>query len=188
MASIEEDSIEPTGNDINVTTMRSEVLRIMAQFDDRAAPDAVLKAATDPSNVLHRYFTWDDSVAAGLYRLAQAGSLCRRVRLDVMRLDAEHREIVFETVRAVTSVPDERMRKNSASYGRTTEVMRNEERRASVLRGIVRELMALRTKYATYSELHDVWVVIEDVADTWGDPVKRRKPGNKPPATPPASS
>lgn len=181
------DPIEPNGRDVQSATVQAEVLRIVAEHGDHAAPRALLDAAREPDSPLHHYFTWDDGEAGEKYRLAQAGALYRRVKLQIVKIDAEKREVVFETIRATTSVPSDRKQKDSASYGRTSVVMNDEQRRASVLRGIVRELTALRNKYRTYSELHDVWVVIDDAALMFDPPSTARGKGAGKSAPPPAA-
>lgn len=167
--------IEPNDRDIDSATVQQEVLRIVAENGDQAAPVALLEAAKAPDSPLHKFFTWDDSEAGQRYRIAQAGALYRRVTLKLVRADHERREVVFETVRAVTSVPQDRKKTDSASYGRTTVVMNDSQKRESVLRGIVRDLVALRNKYQTYSELRDVWVVIDDAAMMFDPPSTKRK-------------
>lgn len=184
---IEHDDIEPKDSDINSATVQQEVLRIVAEHGDKAAPSALVEAAKVPDSPLHKFFTWDDRAAGDRYRLAQAAALYRRVRLTVVRLDADKREIAFETLRATTSVPAERTKKASASYGRTQVVMSDKQRRASVLAGIVRDLVALRNKYAKYSELHDVWVVIDDAADQFDPPSTKKPKGAGKSAPPPAA-
>lgn len=187
MTTEDTDPIEPNERDMSSATMQDEVLRIVAKHGDQAAPRALLEAARAPDSPLHAYFTWDDGEAGEKYRLAQACALYRRVKMQIVRLDAEKREIVFETIRATTSVPDERKKNNSASYGRTSVVMSDEQRRASVLRGIVRELTAMRNKYAKYSELHDVWVVIDDAALMFDPPSVKKPKGSGKSAPPPVA-
>lgn len=182
-----EDTIEPNEDDMNKANVTDEVLRLVAQADDHAAPRALLEAARHPDNPLHAYFTWDDGEAAERYRLAQAGALYRRVKLQIVRMDHETREIKFEQISAVVSVPADRKKKDSKSYGRTTVVMSDEQRRASVLRAIVREMVALRNKYAKFSELHDVWVVIDDAADQFDPPSTKKAKGAGKSAPPPAA-
>jgi hypothetical protein len=176
--------IEPNDKDFSAANIADEVLRVVAQHDDRTAPRALLDAARDPASPLHACFVWDNELAGERYRLAQAAGLYRRVKLQIVRADPERREVIFETVRAVTSVPAERSKANSNSYGRTSVVMDDDKRRASVLRGIVRDLVALRNKYAKYAELHDVWVVIDDAALMFDPPSvgKRRRDSAPPPA------
>lgn len=180
------DPIDPNDKDIRAANIADEVLRVVAQHDDQTAPRALLEAARDPSSPLHGCFEWNDAVAGDRYRLAQAAGLYRRVKLQIVRADPERREVFFETVRAVTSVPAERTKADSKSYGRTAVVMDDEKRRASVLRGIVRDLVALRNKYAKYAELHDVWIVIDDAASMY-DPPSTAKRGSRPAAPPPAA-
>jgi hypothetical protein len=180
------EQIDPNDGDISKANVTDEVLRIVAQADDHSAPRVLLEAARSPDSPLHRYFTWDDSLAGERYRLAQAGALYRTVKMQIVRMDAEAREIKFEQIRAVISVPSDRKKKDSKSYGRTTAVASDEQRRASVLRGIVREIVALRNKYAKFSELHDVWIAIDDAADQFDPPSTKRNRAGKS-APPPAA-
>jgi hypothetical protein len=53
-------------------------------------PDIVVEVARDPASPLHRYFTWDDAEAAASYRLEQARTLIRSVRVV---FKVEQREI-----------------------------------------------------------------------------------------------
>lgn len=176
-----DDTIDPNDGDISSANVTDEVIRLVAEHDDRAAPRVLLEAARDPASPLHRYFTWDDNEAAERYRLSQAGALFRRVKLHIVRVNADGpRKVEINPVRAVVSVPDDRKRIDSNSYGRTPVVMADERSRESVLRGIARELVALRNKYATFSEFRDVWVVIDDIADTFDPPsTKKVKPSGK---------
>ena len=178
-----EDTIEPNDGDINKANVADEVLRLVAQSDDHSAPRVLLEAARHPDSPLHRHFTWDDGIAAERYRLAQAGALYRTVKMQIVRLDHETREIKFEQIRAVVSAPMDRKKTGSKSYGRTAVVMSDKQRRASVLRGIVREMVALRNKYSKFSELHDAWVVIDDLADQFDPPSAKssKRAGNEEP-------
>ena len=53
------------------------------EIQGRLTPDAVVLAASDPDHPLHLDFEWDDDVAAAKYRVEQARSLIRAVRLVV---------------------------------------------------------------------------------------------------------
>jgi len=181
------DPIEPSDSDADRESVRQAVLDAIRNLGDRAGPADVLQAARDPLSPLHPYFVWDDGDAAHRYRLMQAGVLLRRVRYQIVRVDPETRVVQVKTVRATVSVPEERKRSNSKSYGETVKVMSDDDKRANVLRGIVRELMALRNKYRVYSELHDVWVMVDDLADQFDPPSTKRgkRPGKS--APPPAA-
>lgn len=49
----------------------------------RLAPADVVEAARNPESPLHSHFTWDDSEAAEKYRLMQARTLIRTVKLEI---------------------------------------------------------------------------------------------------------
>jgi hypothetical protein len=181
------DPIEPTDADADRDSVMQSVLDAIRGLGDRAGPEDVLQAAQDPLSPLHGYFTWDDSAAAERYRRLQAGVLLRRVRYHIARVDQNTREVTVTTVRATVSVPEERSKSGSRSYGETVKVMSDEAKRANVLRGIVRELVSLRNKYRVYSELHDVWVVIDDVADQFDAPSTGRRKRPTKSAPPPAA-
>lgn len=72
--------------------------RIAERNNGTLTPDAVVADARDKSSPLHTHFEWDDSEAAKQWRLEQARSLIRSVRVDVQ---TESR--VISTVRYVRS-------------------------------------------------------------------------------------
>lgn len=49
----------------------------------RLTPEAVVRAAKDPTSPLHKRFEWDDSEAAHQYRLEQARRLIRSVMVTI---------------------------------------------------------------------------------------------------------
>lgn len=183
----EQKPIEPSAADAERQSVMDAVLQAIRDLGGNVGPADVLSAARDPLSPLHSYFTWDDTEAADRYRLMQAGVLLRRVKYHISRVDQETRQITVSTVRATTSVPAERRKTDSRSYGETTSVMNDEAKRTSVLAGIVRELVALRNKYRTYSELKDVWVVIDDAADQFDPPSTKPKRGAGKTVPPPAA-
>lgn len=65
--------------------VRPELVAAIAALeqDGRIRPGWVVEAARPDDSPLHGQFTWDDTVAAEAYRLAQAGRLISRVRLQV---------------------------------------------------------------------------------------------------------
>lgn len=51
--------------------------------DGRLAPADVVAEASDPASPLHDYFEWDDSEAARKYRLSQARTLIRSIKVEI---------------------------------------------------------------------------------------------------------
>ena len=76
--------------------------------------DDVLRAAQDESNILHRYFEWDDTEAAKQYRREQARSLIQRCKITVLDSTPTH-------VRAFISLPSDR--ETGGGYRMVAEVM-----------------------------------------------------------------
>lgn len=61
----------------------AERLLELERDNGRLAPADVVDAARDPTSPLHSHFTWDDSEAAEKYRLMQARTLIRTVKLEI---------------------------------------------------------------------------------------------------------
>jgi hypothetical protein len=81
----------------------AEIERLRRANGGSVTPPAVVEAAADEASPLHAYFTWDDSVAAVAYRLEQARSLIRRVKITYYA-----HETTKTRVSAYVSVPAER--------------------------------------------------------------------------------
>src|SRR6185312_2039420 len=60
-----------------------DTLRDLEQENGRLIPSDVVSAARDPESPLHSHFTWDDAEAAEQYRLDQARTLIRSVRVEI---------------------------------------------------------------------------------------------------------
>ena len=71
-------------------------------------PDLVIKAASDPNNVLHHLFEWDDTKASNSYRVDQARHIITSVRINIV---TESR-----TISAVSYVRDPRLPNDQQGY------------------------------------------------------------------------
>lgn len=58
-------------------------LRELERDNGRLLPGDVVEAARAPESPLHSHFNWDDSDAAEKYRLMQARTLIRTVKLEI---------------------------------------------------------------------------------------------------------
>lgn len=76
--------------------------------EKRLEPKRVVDAARDPSHPLHKYFEWDDSVAAEQHREYQARRLIQGVSLYI-----EYEE---RTIRAPFYVRDQRVESEEQGY------------------------------------------------------------------------
>lgn len=63
--------------------LHARLEKIRAKAQGVLTPDDVVKDARSASSPLHSHFTWDDSEAAHQFRLEQARTLIRNVRVEV---------------------------------------------------------------------------------------------------------
>jgi len=140
--------------------IRAALLSISAQHHGVLNPHDVVKVARDPKHLLHDRFEWDDSTAAEAYRLAQASSLIRRVRLTVMRSTGPDREITVSTTRQYQSRPS--MRTKTGGYEPIDQLLADDDKRRELLAQVLSELTAYRKRYAELSELEAVWVAVDE--------------------------
>jgi len=119
----------------------------------RLYPEAVVAAARPAASPLHRYFEWDDGLAAEQYRLEQAADLIRIVVEVLPGTKVETRVFVSLTSDRATR----------GGYRLTLDVMNSAETRAQLLADARAELDQFRTKYRELSELAAVFEAIDRV-------------------------
>lgn len=103
--------------------------------DGYITPESVLDEARPDGSPLHRYFEWDDDVAAEQYRLVQARQLIVRYSVEV----EIQPEKVIRPRAFVNSSP--------GRYTPIADAMRDPDARDRVMQSAIRELSALRRKY-----------------------------------------
>jgi hypothetical protein len=145
---------------LDAQTVGVEIDRIRREHGEHAGADDVLAEAKDPSNPLHSAFNWDDEAAAHEHRLETARSLLRSVHVVI--ITPERKEI---TARAFVSTKS-RTEPGKHTYTSTEYAMGDSELRAEVLKVALRELAALRRKYAELSELSEVFSALDHVLKT----------------------
>lgn len=115
--------------------VRQELLRLYKTGGKNLTPQAVVKAATNPNNVLHGLFEWNDAVAAEQYRLDQARQLIRVYQVDVITETVTFR--VPEWVRN----PD--LRHDRPGYALTAEVKTNRQRTEEAISDEINRLASI---------------------------------------------
>ena len=124
--------------------------KIAEQQKGRLTPPAVVEAARDTRNPLHRHFEWDDAVAAESYRLDQARALIRSVAL-VGDGDAE-------PAPAYLSIAD----KGGTAYRAMAEVLDSADLQSAVLAAAERDLAAFEKRYR---QLKDICEIVSDARE-----------------------
>lgn len=132
-------------------TLREELERIRLKNNGVLKPEAVVEEAKDEKSPLHKYFTWDDSVAAHQWRLEQA----RRLIRAVVTIVDDHKPVI---VRAYVSLTTDR---GKDSYRAIRDVLAMEQYREQLLKDAFRDMEVFRRKYAVLTELAGVFAAID---------------------------
>lgn len=128
-----------------MTNLREELQRIYHEHH-ALSPRLVVDAATPEDHPLHKYFEWDDEKASRGYRLVQARSLIRSVR------------IVFKENEQTGEVSKVRAYVSTGQSGQPSAYLPVEEAAADpftyqlVLRDFQRQIMALRRQFGHLQE------------------------------------
>ncbi len=111
--------------------------------EGRLRPAAVIEAAREKKSVLHHHFEWDDDVAANAYRVDQARTLIRSIRVE--ESDDEHRP-------AFLSIHDA----SGTAYRAIAEVMSSRDLQLAILRQAGRDLDAFDKRYRELTDICDI--------------------------------
>lgn len=140
--------------------IRAELERLQRRNKGMLTPDVVVDAARDPESILHETFDWDDTEAAHKWRLEQARQLIRVVVKFTVAPDTGK---VYQ-VRAFTSLPADRSKGGGYRYIDT--VLAEPNLRVQLLRAAKDDMERFCQKYATLTELADVFAAIDRVLAT----------------------
>jgi hypothetical protein len=113
--------------------------------NEELRPKAVVDAARNKKHPLHPHFEWDDSVAAEAYRVDQARSLIRIVRVI-------SEETQDGTERAFISVKQD----SGTSYRHVTAVRSSLELQLAVLKRAQADLEAFEKRYREFADVCDL--------------------------------
>jgi len=135
-----------------VEVVAAELNRISKKYDGAFSPEYVINEAQDKKNPLHKYFEWDDSVAAKKYRRRQAQELIRHVIIEINE----------QSVRAFHNVKIESVNgKMLNRYVSIDQVLANQEYASQIVREALQELVAWHNKYKTMTELTTITSRVE---------------------------
>lgn len=129
---------------MSTTTLR-DILQDLYDERGELTPELVVEVAANPEHPLHHRLEWDDRKAGTQWRLEQASSLIRSVRV-VYKQDANGPK----DLRAFTAIRGENTPK--ANYVPTATALADEFTRALVLREMQREWKSLKRRYDHMAE------------------------------------
>lgn len=117
-----------------------ERLRALESGNGVITPDAVVSDAANPESPLHKYFEWDDTEAARKYRIEQARTLIRSVRVEIV--EQKHK---LSTIAYVRNPEAER---NEQGYQSVAKLRTDKDRaRKATIEEIQRAEYALQRAY-----------------------------------------
>jgi hypothetical protein len=116
--------------------------KITAKNGGRLTPGDVVDAARSEKHPLHHHFEWDNSIAAEAYRLEQARSIIRIVRVT----DDEGHD---QAPRAYLSIHDEA----GTSYRSLADVRSSADLQMVVLRQAERDLAAFQQRFRQLADI-----------------------------------
>ena len=137
-------------------TINDDVKKAIVELETRQgtlSSQVVVDEARDISSPLHPFFQWDDSIAAEAYRIQQAESLIRRVKIETVVSDTTITSVRYVSMRGSDVADDEQEEKApSRNYvsipmmdaNATACVMKDEIKR--ILGNVTRTLLIAKTK------------------------------------------
>jgi hypothetical protein len=144
-----------------------EELESIYQRRGKLTPALVVAEARNPNHPLHSRFLWNDSLAAEAYRLGQAQTLIRSVRI---RYVSSAEDAMSQPVRAFTSVKNE---EGVHVYEPTLAVVADPLRAQMVLNDMRREWRAMRARYENYREFWEL--VSRDLPEVVAPPAETKE-------------
>jgi len=114
-----------------ITHVAREALRALENRRGRLTAAEVVAAARPQTSPLHAYFLWNDTVAAGRWRLVQARELIRTVRVQVVT--AEGKKVTIPCF-----VRDPECKADEQGYVTTPRLKTEKDNAAAMLREEIR--------------------------------------------------
>ena len=153
------------------------VLNRIEQKEGEVTKESFLDYSRDENSETHSLFEWDDSVAAEKYRLKQASNIISQLEVTIIHEDSEPREItaqIVDNVEQGKSIESKisafvniapKAPAMSATYYNVNRAMSNTDTRKQVLRNALFELKAFEREYRNFTEVAELFEVIEKVTN-----------------------
>jgi hypothetical protein len=133
----------PNVKDADPQKIGETLAKITAESDGHLTPGAVVDAARSPRSLLHRFFEWDDKKAAHAFRLDQARTLIRVIRVQ----DDNDEE---ESAPAYISITDG---KAGVSYRALGEVLQSADLQRRVMVQAEKDLQSWEARYRSLQDI-----------------------------------
>ena len=147
----------------NQRFLASQLDNVEKQYGE-LTPYTTVEYARPDDSPLHRYFEWDDAVAAEKHRLQQARTLIKRVYLAIPDRDDEENVLQVRYYQSLEQEPENDDNPNRR-YVNIYMAMSDDQLRLQTLRNAKRELEAFSRKYKDLKELASIMAVITDTVE-----------------------
>lgn len=127
-----------------------KVLDSINKSDGCIRPERLIAVSKPPSAPLHNQFTWDNNAAADKYRIIEAGSIIRSVRIVEEDIPIDEQPVIRAFVN-VTAAHDETEFEGRA-YIPMAKVERHENYRQQALNTAKSELILWKNRYQDLSD------------------------------------
>jgi hypothetical protein len=135
--------------------IQTELERIRKKNAGVINPKDVVEEASDPKNILHQKFEWDDTKAAYGYRLSQARKL---IRVVVEKIEPD-----CPPVRVYVSLEPDRT--HEIGYRATRDVLSSDTLSALLLEQSKRDMQSFTSKYRQIKELSEIISAMDKFID-----------------------
>ncbi len=122
-----------------------------------ATAEAIVEASRSENALFHRYFEWDDSIAAEKHREAQARTLVGSIQVRYSQSPGVETRAFEITVQ-----------KDVRGYAPVDIILANPDERALLLQRAFAELASFKRRYTALSELSGVLLQIDDLLTRQG--------------------
>lgn len=155
----------------NAPEWQQELIALIKDYGNQITPEEVLKHAKKTASALHRYFTWDDTLAAHKQRLNEATSLLLRVKLTM--IDENENEVKIPGVVNVRRVDGDE-KQSPTVFVWTPKVLDSQELTDDMMSKALRALQSARRMCVMYESLAKWKRLIKDIDAILADkPVKQ---------------
>jgi len=139
-----------------------ELKALASDHGGQLTPELVVDHAKKKASALHGMFTWDNTEAAMLWRLTEAGALIRRYKVRFVNRDEEEVKVPwFVNVPVKQNEGDSEQFQRLRVYKEIPRVLESKEDTAYMLMTAKRELATFRRKYSILEDLAELMTQID---------------------------
>lgn len=134
----------------DATKCANEIMEICEELES-ATPQQILEKAKDSSTELHKCFTWDNSEAAEKWRVQEARTIVRSLKIVEEKPDKKPEPT---TIRVFYKTD------NESGYKPTKLILKKPDEYKMLVERCRSELLSIKQKFQNISEFDEIWELI----------------------------